>query len=76
MPEVVRRIERWYNVEIIVADDEINSYSFRGTFKNDSLEEVLRFLCLTSPINYKINQKDFISDGLTDKTRIIISKTK
>ncbi|MDX9812112.1 MAG: DUF4974 domain-containing protein [Bacteroidales bacterium] len=76
MPEVARRIERWYNVDLVVADEEINSYSFRGTFKDDSLEEVLRFLCLTSPISYKINHKDFSRDGLTGKTQVVISKNK
>lgn len=76
MPEVSRRIERWYNVEITVVDEEINGYSFRGTFKDDSLEEVLRFLCLTSPINYEINYKGFTRDGINEKTRVKIFKTK
>ncbi len=76
MPEVARRIERWYNVEIIVEDDEINKYSFRGTFKDDSLEEVLRFLCLTSPISYRINHKEFNRESVTNKTQVIITKNK
>ncbi len=54
MGEVARRIERWYNVKIDIADKELEKYSFRATFEDDKLEEVLRLLSMTSPISYNI----------------------
>ena len=44
MAEVARRIERWYNVKVVLADRELEKYSFRATFQDDKLEDVFRFL--------------------------------
>ncbi len=74
MPEVARRIERWYNVKIVLADSDLYKYSFRGTFEDDSLEEVLQFLCLTSPIRYKIAPRVLTEDGTLKKTQVTIYK--
>jgi ferric-dicitrate binding protein FerR (iron transport regulator) len=54
MSEVARRIERWYNVNVELMDEDLEKYSFRATFEDDPLEEVLRFLAMTSPIRYEI----------------------
>lgn len=74
MIEVVRRIERWYNVEINLTDKEIEQYSFRGTFQNDFLEDVLWCLSLTSPIQYKITPRALMSDGSFKKEEVTIYK--
>jgi ferric-dicitrate binding protein FerR (iron transport regulator) len=76
MEEVVRRIERWYNVKISVEDDELEKYSFRATFQDDSVEEVLKFLALTSPIGYKITPRIIGHDGSYVKQEITIYKTE
>lgn len=78
MAEVARRIERWYNVEIRLADKELEKYSFRGTFEDDSLEEVMQFLSMTSPIKYKITPRKMRPDGTYEKERVTIylKKTK
>ena len=49
MAEVARRIERWYDVKVEIADRDLVHFSFRATFKDDSLEEVLKLLSMTSP---------------------------
>jgi ferric-dicitrate binding protein FerR (iron transport regulator) len=71
MAEVARRIERWYNVKVILADEDLEKYSFRATFEDDSLEEVLRLLGMTSPIGYKIAPRVLKSDGTFEK--VIVS---
>ena len=76
MAEVARRIERWYNVKINLAGNELKKYSFRATFQDDSLEEVLRFLCMTSPIRCKITPRELISDGTFKKEEVTIYKKK
>lgn len=74
MAEVVRRLERWYNIKITLADKELENYSFRATFQDDPIEEVLRFLALTSPIDYKINPRIIDQDGSYKKQEITIFK--
>jgi len=76
MAEVVRRIERWYNVKITIADEELEKYSFRATFQDDSVEEVLKFLALTSPIGYNITPRTVGQDGSYMKQEITIYKTE
>lgn len=72
MTEVGRRIERWYNVKFELADSDLEKYSFRGTFLDDSLEEVLNLLSMTSPIRYKITPRKIMSDGTYNKEIVTI----
>jgi ferric-dicitrate binding protein FerR (iron transport regulator) len=72
MAEVARRIERWYNVTVILADKALEKYSFRGTFEDDSLEEVMRLLAMTSPIRYKISPRKLLPDGTYEKEKVTI----
>ncbi len=76
MTEVVQRIKKWYNVEIILADRELEQYSFRGTFQDDSLEEVIRCLALTSPVDYEIVPGKLLPDGTFKKKEVIIYKIR
>ena len=72
MAEVARRIERWYNVKVELADQELEKYSFRATFKDDKLEDVLHFLCMTSPIICQIIPRELLDDGTYKKEEVII----
>jgi ferric-dicitrate binding protein FerR (iron transport regulator) len=72
MTEVARRIERWYNVKVELADKELEKYSFRATFQDDSLEAVLRLLSMTSPIRYKITPRELLQDGTYKKEEVTI----
>ena len=76
MAEVARRIERWYNVKVILADSELEKYSFRATFLDDTLEEVLRCLSMTSPIRYRITPRELMQDGTYKKEEVIIHLKK
>lgn len=72
MAEVARRIERWYNVKVKLDDKELEKYSFRATFLDDSLEEVLRCLSITSPIRYSITPRVLMPDGTYKKEEVTI----
>jgi ferric-dicitrate binding protein FerR (iron transport regulator) len=74
MIEVARRIERWYNVDVELVDKELEKYVIRGTFQDDSLEDVLRFLSMTSPIRYKILERKMLDDGTLQKQKIMLYK--
>jgi transmembrane sensor len=72
MAEVARRIERWYNVKVELADLELEKFSFRATFEDDKLEDVLRFLSMTSPITYKLIPRKLSGDGTYEKEKVSI----
>ncbi len=74
MEEVAKRIERWYNVKVVLADKDLENYSFRATFEDDSLEEVLRLIGLTSPIDYKISPRVMKPDGTIEKMIVSLYK--
>ena len=74
MSEVIRRIERWYNVDVELVDKDLEDYIFRGTFQDDSLEEVLRYLSMTSPIRYRIIDRKLLDDGTIQKMKVLLYK--
>ncbi len=74
MAELARRIERWYNVHVEIADQDLYAFSFRATFENEQLEDVLLQLSMTSPINYKIIPRKQLPDGTSEKKKIILFK--
>lgn len=76
MAEVARRIERWYNVDVELVDESLEDYVIRGTFQDDSLEDVFRYLALTSPLRYRIQERKALSDGTYQKTKVFLYKKK
>jgi transmembrane sensor len=72
MKEVARRIERWYNVKVVLADKSLEKYSFHATFIDDTLEEVLSCLSMTSPITYSIKKPEMLKDSSYTKTVVTI----
>jgi len=68
----VRKIERWYNAEISIQDEGLKNFRFRATFSDEPLEEVLRFISMTTPITYKIEKRDFDSNGVLKKRQVTI----
>ena len=72
MNEVVKRISRWYNIEIDLKDKELETYKFRATFEDETFSEVLTLLKISSPIDYVEHKRERLSDGTFTKKRITI----
>lgn len=51
--ELVKELERWFDVEIEIEDKEIESYRFTGTIKNEGIEDLLLLFKMTKEIQYK-----------------------
>jgi ferric-dicitrate binding protein FerR (iron transport regulator) len=62
MSDIAKRLERWYNVKITIQNKEIEEYLYRATFQDETIDEVLNYLKLTSPIEYKIKKRVANSD--------------
>ncbi len=53
---LVIKIERWYNVTIVVNYPVLNTIRFSGKFDKETLEQVLNALVTITPFNYSIKQ--------------------
>jgi ferric-dicitrate binding protein FerR (iron transport regulator) len=54
MPEVIKRIQRWYGVKINVGNPHILNYYFTADFYSESITQVLELLKITSNIKYSV----------------------
>jgi transmembrane sensor len=54
MAELAVKLERRYNVKFVFNSANLEDYRFSGTLKDETLEQVLNLMRLTSPINYSI----------------------
>ena len=53
-PDLIRRLERWYDVTLLYKGSEFDTMLYSGRFKNqETIWQVLDALKLTSPIDYK-----------------------
>ncbi len=74
LDDVFKRLSRWYNVKINVADEQIKKYKYRATFKNEPIEEVISLIALTLPIEYKIQKRSYDENGVYAVREITIMK--
>jgi ferric-dicitrate binding protein FerR (iron transport regulator) len=52
---IVRTLERYYNIKITFESESLKRYRFTGTSGNASLESILQRLSLTSPLSYEVS---------------------
>jgi len=74
LQEVAKKIGRWYGINVYLKDTRLSSYRITTTFENESLNDVLELLELSSPLTVDyipavINKKT----GKQVKSRITIS---
>ena len=73
MDEVIKKLGRWFNVDIQAKDPELIDLTYTGTFVNETLPQVLELLAKVSPVNYSISDRQLISSGTFTKRKVILS---
>ncbi|GGH26217.1 FecR family protein [Dyadobacter endophyticus] len=58
--EVIDKMEKWYNVDIQINDQELRQRKFSGVFNNEGIEEALRALQLIIPFHFEQNGRTII----------------
>lgn len=58
LEQVVTKLERWYNLDITIGDESIKNINVTGTFKYESISEILQLLEITEPIKYSYNKNE------------------
>lgn len=76
MEDVVKRLSRWFNVEIVINDPEIRIYIYKATFRNENLVQVLNLLKLSAPIDYRITDRKAMTNGDFTKQKVYLMKKK
>lgn len=71
--QVAKRLSRWYNAEIVIADERLNNYVFHATFENEQLEEAFRLIELTTPITYRIEKREKRQDGSFGTKTVVLN---
>jgi len=67
-------MERWYNVDIEIKDETLRNYRFKGTFQDETLEEVLRLLAVSTPMEYTIEKREVTADNIYRKKKVTIKQ--
>ena len=52
LTEVIKKLNRWYNVNFEIRDKEIDEFVYSVSFKNDSLATVMNILTQMTPIKF------------------------
>lgn len=74
--EVVKKLGRWFNVDIQVKDPELLDLTYTATFIHETLPQVMELFTLMSPVSYSISNRQLISNGTYTKRKIILSYRK
>ena len=54
MADVLKKLERWYNIDIEVKNDKVYQLIFSATIVNESVEEIFDLMKFSCAINYNI----------------------
>ena len=76
MDEVVKRLGRWYNVDIQLHDTILYDFRYTATFIDETLEQVLDLLKLSAPMEYAITERKISDDNSYTKKFVIIKLIK
>jgi transmembrane sensor len=77
MDEVVKRLGRWYNVDIQLQDTILYGFRYTATFIDETLEQVLDLLKLSAPMmEYTITERKINDDNSYSKKLVIIKLIK
>ncbi len=76
MDLVVKKLGRWYNVQFYLQEKRLKDFRYHATFQYESLDEVLKLIKLTSPVDYRIIKRKKLPDGSFSKKKIILFAKK
>lgn len=76
MGEVVKKLSRWFNVDIQIADPKLLEITYTATFRNETLPQVLELLTLVSPIKYSLSNREELKDGNFTKRKVLLKYKK
>ncbi len=68
--EVAKKLSKWYDVDIEIEDQKLKDFKYYATFEDEPLDEVLRLIVITAPIQYQEETRVRHADGSFSKRKI------
>jgi len=59
MDEVIKKMERWFGVKILVKDSTVLNNKLTGEFQSESIAQVLEYMKVTSKIKFAVKDKTY-----------------
>ncbi|HET6767617.1 MAG TPA: FecR family protein [Chitinophagaceae bacterium] len=53
-------MERWYGKKVTIANETLKSVHYTGNFENETMEEVLSYMKLSRPFNFRIGNDNVV----------------
>lgn len=72
LERVLAKLSLMFNVEIDLQGDQLKNYRYHATFQDESLEEILKLLKLSAPLNFREIKRSPLPDGSFPKKKVII----
>jgi transmembrane sensor len=76
MGDVVKKLGRWFNVDIKVQDPRLLELTYTATFENETLPQVMELIAMVSPVTYSISNRNETSPGIFSKRKVILTYKK
>jgi ferric-dicitrate binding protein FerR (iron transport regulator) len=73
---VIQKLDKWYNVETVIADESLKDFHFTATFTKETLNQALSLLCSSSGIGYEILAAEQMPNGSYTKRKVVLSSIK
>lgn len=54
----IKKLARWYNVEVIISEPEIDSYLLTGTIQDEKLDQTLNMISLALPVKFEFKKEN------------------
>jgi transmembrane sensor len=60
LENITLRMERWFGKKVVIANASLKNLHYYGNFENETMEEVLSYLKLSKPFNFKIEHDSVV----------------
>lgn len=70
--DVAKKLARWYNVEVEIANEKVKDFTFTATFMDETLPQVLELMTLATPVRYELTSREKLPDGTYSKQKVLI----
>ena len=72
LENIFKRMERHFNVKIELKNHSGKEYSYRATFRNETLPQILDYLARSAALKWKVEESVQQDDGTFTKKKIVV----
>ncbi len=72
LEELAKQLSRWYNIDVRIQNSRQADFQYRATFEDENLNEVLRLLKISTPLDFKIEERVKQADGSFSKQKVLL----